>query len=56
MYEEKEKPMTLETLFSPCEWMMQEKARNEGLEKGREDGAEFRGFFGALLTGFAFRI
>jgi hypothetical protein len=40
VYEEKEKPMTVETLLSPYEWMMQEKGRQEGLQTGRQEAGQ----------------
>jgi hypothetical protein len=40
LYEQKEKPMTAETLLTPYEWMMREKGREEGLAQGLERGLE----------------
>lgn len=39
-YGEKENPMTLETLLSPYELIMQEKGRAEGRQEGRQEAAQ----------------
>ncbi len=40
VYEQKEKPMTVDTLLSPDELMKQEKGRREGLQTGRQEGRQ----------------
>ena len=49
VYEQKEKPMTIETLLSPYEMIMQERSRQEGLQTGRQEGLH-TGLQEAVLT------
>lgn len=57
-YEEKEQTMTLETLLSPYEWMMQEKGREEGRQEAAQNAAldVLEARFGAVPLAVAERV